>query len=150
MTVEGAKRHWDAQARPQLLKRAQFGRRKLGLEEEDWRDLLERVAGERSAKALTADQLGLVLGELERLGFVPESSPDFRPASKKAHVRKVYALWGELKRKRVWKSRHVASLDLFVKKIAKVDSTEWLTPVAANKVIEALKAMAAKAGVDVS
>lgn len=51
------------------LAKLHIARKQLGLEEEDYRDLLERVAGVRSAKDLTPEDMPELQRELRRLGY---------------------------------------------------------------------------------
>lgn len=52
-----------------LIKAVQTGRRKLGLDDETYRGMLEATTGKRSAKELTAAQLRMVLERMRRAGF---------------------------------------------------------------------------------
>lgn len=138
-------------ARKAALRSVQIGRRALAIEEEDWRAMLERVAGARSSRALSVTQLAEVRKELERLGWTPEphgGGGPWRPKAKHPHQRKVYALWGELKRRGLWRVSSVHSLRQFVIRITagRASGVEWLTPEQATQVIEALKAIAERAG----
>ena len=142
-----------AALRRALLIQAQVGRKALAIDEDDWRALLERVTGQRSTRVLDDRQLRAVGAELERLGYVPQAHGGggrWRPVARHAHQRKVYALWGALKRAGVWKVSDVASLAAFCRRVAQVDGVEWLNPHQATKVIEGLRAMAARAGVELA
>lgn len=72
----------------------------LGLDDETWRDLLERVAGARSAKALDAAGRAKVLDELLRLGAKPcrgrkrRRTPD-APQEKRRLIAKIEAMLAE-------------------------------------------------------
>lgn len=52
-----------------LLTLVHVGRRELGLDDEDYRALLESVTGSRSAKGLKATQLEAVITVMKGLGF---------------------------------------------------------------------------------
>ena len=54
------------------LKRIHTGRKFLCLDDDTYRDLLERVTGKRSAADLTGPQRRAVIDELWRLGFKPK------------------------------------------------------------------------------
>ena len=113
-----------------------------GLDDEALRDVYEAVTGVRSAKDFTLPQLGQVLDRLNR---------DHKgPMAHHPHVGKVKALWWSL----YWLGEVrcdvggvEAALDAFVKRQAKVDRLRFLSPRQAHSVIEALKAMLARAGV---
>lgn len=129
-------------ARDPLLAQMHVGRAQLGLEEEAWRDLLGRITGVRSAAGLGEEAKRAVLDELKRLGFQARAPQGrHRRASGKAHVRYVFALWGELKRKGIWRNSDRSSLLAFVEKKTGRADPEWLSAEEAGPVIEALKAM---------
>ena len=72
----------------------------LGLDDETWRDLLERVAGARSAKALDAAGRAKVLDELLRLGAKPCRGRKRRrtadaPQEKRRLIAKIEAMLAE-------------------------------------------------------
>jgi phage gp16-like protein len=138
-------------ARLAAMRAVQVGRRTLAIDEDDWRALCERVTGERSTRAMSGTALAELRKELERLGWTPEAHGGggrWRPKAKQPHQRKVYALWGELKRRGLWRVSSVDSLRQFVIRTTGggAQAVEWLTPEQANKVIEAMKAIAARAG----
>ncbi len=73
-------------------------RQQVGLQEEEWRGLLQRVAGKRSLKDMTDRELDLVMKELKRLGFKaqrPTGFPTSWAKSPKAYVNLIHALWRE-------------------------------------------------------
>ncbi len=122
-----------------LLAQIHIAQKELGLEDDAYRDVLERVTGERSCAGLPEPDLQNVISEFRRLGW--KGFRNGRKRSKKAYVRKVFALWGDLKRKGIWREPSVESLRNFVKKMTGCDDPEWLTYDEASKVIEALKKM---------
>lgn len=129
--------------RDPLLAQIHIGKKELGWDEDTYRDVLERVAGKRSAGALSVNERQAVIREMKRLGFRPsrKGHGKRRPQSGKAYVRKVFALWGELKRAGIWKEEGQQSLRHFVKKMTGCDDPEWLDYGQASIVIEALKQM---------
>ncbi|MFO1038127.1 MAG: regulatory protein GemA [Geminicoccaceae bacterium] len=112
-----------------------MGRKQLGLDEDTYRQLLERVAGRRSAGELKPSQLRSVIGEMRRLGFKD------RPVRKlkEPQHRKIAALWAELRRAGVLREKTDRALDAFVKRQTGVERLEWLDATQSNRVIEALK-----------
>lgn len=75
----------------------------LGLDDETYRDLLERVAGVRSAKALDAAGRAKVLDELARLGAKPYRGRKRRrkvnaPEEKARLIAKIEAMLAEAER----------------------------------------------------
>lgn len=55
--------------RARQLARIHMGRKALGLDEETYRALLQRVTGKRSSAEMSADERNAVIVELTRLGF---------------------------------------------------------------------------------
>ncbi|MGR3760913.1 gp16 family protein [Roseobacteraceae bacterium NS-SX3] len=130
-------------ARDPLLAQIHIGRKELGLDDETYRDVLDRVTGQRSAGGLSETARKAVIAELKRLGFKPGRTTGARrrPASGKRYVRKVFAVWGELKRDGIWRDSSLQSLRKFVKRLTGCDDPEWLSFEQASKVIEALMQM---------
>ncbi len=122
--------------RRRLIAMLHVARKELALDEDTYRAILERVTGKRSARELTAAQLGQVVDALKERGFTPKRTA---PRSKKAHVRKVWALWGQLGDDGLLRKTGGASLRAFVKRMTGVEDPEWLSPEQANVVIEAIK-----------
>ena len=127
-------------------------KRTAGLDDEAYRDVLHRVTGRRSSKDMTAEERSRALGELNRLGgrppgLVNRGHPGPRAANK--WQAKARALWVSLYWLGVVGSRDDGALAAFVKRTAGVDRPEWLAAKSGSKVIEGLKAWAAReAGVD--
>ena len=128
-------------ARNPLQAQIQIGRKQLKMEDDDYRALLERATGRSSSADLTDDQRRAVIDAMQALGFTPKAGKRFRPASVKPHVRLIWALWGDLKRRGIWRSPHRSSLLAFVHDRTGVSDPEWLDRDQAQPVIEALKAM---------
>ncbi|WP_282093057.1 gp16 family protein [Epibacterium ulvae] len=130
-------------ARDPLLARIQIGKKFLDMHDDDYRTMLHSCTGKRSAAGLSQDERLVVLEEMKRRGFQQSGGKNqrHRPKSDKAYVRKVFALWGELKRDGIWKEKGRQSLCNFVSAQTGVDDPEWLNFDQASKVIEALKDM---------
>ena len=140
-----------------LLARLHIAQKELGLDEETYRSALKTIAGASSARDLPDEAIERVLAEFRRRGWRPGKARDasnarrsrrWRPPARYAHQRKVWALWGELKRRGVWRDPNPASLVKFVRRLTGVDDPDWLTPDRSNKVIEALKDIGHRAGID--
>lgn len=123
--------------RRRLIAMIHVARKQLALDEDTYRDVLERVTGKRSSGELTAGELGRVVDALKDLGFTPKRTA---PRSKKGHVRKVWVMWGQLEDRGLLRNPGRASLRAFVKRMTGIEDPEWLTPEQANVVIESLKA----------
>ncbi|MDA8230365.1 MAG: regulatory protein GemA [Magnetospirillum sp.] len=122
--------------REAMLKKVHVAKRQLGLDDESYRDILRRIARRDSSADCTRPQLVDLLAEFTRLGW----SGQKRKLSDKAHVRKVFAIWGDMCRAGIPDSPTPAALKSFVRKMTGVDDPEWMTAIQARTVIEALKA----------
>lgn len=132
------------------LKLIHVGRRELALDEHMYRDLLERVTGQRSAKDLKPYQLDDVVKEMKRLGFKVKKKSGQSPASQ-AHVRsdmsrKIRAIWITMYRQGFVKSGTEQSLAGFVHRMTcknnhgrGICKVEWLDDNHAYFVLESLK-----------
>lgn len=123
--------------RRSLLAMIHLAQVQLGLDDDTYRDLLERVTGQRSARFLSEPQLGEVVDAMRERGFAPARKA---ARSDKPHVRKVWALWAQLEETGRLRSPGRAACRAFVKRMTGVEEPDWLTPEQANVVIEALKA----------
>lgn len=113
--------------------------KEAGIEEDDYRDLLERETGKRSAAALTEPQLVHVCECLTKSGALKNVRAQGPFAAK------LKALWISAYHLGVARSRSDASLIAFVKRQSRVDHTRFLVDAAdANKAIEGLKAWLAR------
>lgn len=135
-------------SRDPLLSKIHVAKAQMGLSDAEYRAVLARVAGVDSAARLDERGRILVLAEFKRLGWTPRpnsAGKDGKPSAK-PHVRKVVALWGALERSGALRDASRRALDAFVRRQTGIASVAWLTADDANKVIEGLKAMAARAG----
>lgn len=125
-----------------LQAQIQIGRKQLGMEDDDYRSLLRRAIGKESSAGISDAERKRVLEAMRARGFAarPAEGLRRRPSSK-AHVRTIFAIWGSLKRKGVWRSPERSSLIAFVREMTGKGDPEWLTAREATPVIEALKAM---------
>ena len=124
------------------LAKIHIGKKRLGLADDDYRDLLERATGKRSSADMSERERGAVLEEMRRLGFKPKPAPGrrFKRKAPKPYVAKIYALWGELQRTGRLADGSPKALGAFVHRQTGLDRPEWLGPEEANKVTEGLKA----------
>lgn len=119
------------------LAKIHVAKKQLGLDDADYRAVLQRATGKASAGAMTEPERLQALAAFEKLGFKPKS----RPAGRAPHVKHIYALWGDLqKRGAVARGpKGAPALRAFVKRQTGAAAPEFLTPVAAASVTEALK-----------
>ena len=114
-----------------------IARKQLCLDEDAFRDRLERETGKRSMREMSIAELDKVLDGFKRDGFRVVKRPAM---SSRPEVRKVFALWKELgdqDKLRSGGSRE--SLRAFVKKMTGVDDPNFMSGAQAGVVIEALK-----------
>ncbi len=94
-------------ARMSQLATIHIGRQRLGMAEDVYRDLVERISAQhgkpqRSAAQCSSRQLSAILDEMRRLGFAPKASPKTRGKPKNVkqlpeYITKIEALLAELK-----------------------------------------------------
>lgn len=137
------------------LKKVQIARRELRLEDDDYRGLLERVTGRRSTTELDERQLGHVLDELKARGWTPRIVSGARTAGPSRQrvqpadhpsARKARALWLSLWNLGEVRDPSEAALEAFARRQLKVERLQWADQPQTYKLIEALKAMAERAG----
>ncbi len=112
---------------------------RLGLDEDARRDRIEQISGQRSLSGLTDAQLGKLLDGLN--GGWKAGRAD-RP-----HLGKIRALWWTLYWLGEIDEPGDAALNAFVKRQTGLASLRFVDHRHANSVIEALKAIATRAGV---
>lgn len=136
--------------RRSLLAKTAVAQKQLGLDDDDFRDLLERITGKRSRTRMSNAQLVDVVEELKTKGFAPKQKPKLKDATQ----RKIRALWISLWHLGVTHSPDDKALNAFCKRVsggraAGIERLQWIRADDAFKVIEALKKMAERqAGVD--
>lgn len=149
--------------RKRLIRLVHVGKRQLGLDEDNYRTILQAQTGKESCAAMDGHDLNRVLRRFRELGFAPSSkgkgkgkgqskklSPKTRHKSYHTQVDKIRALWIECYRVGAVSDRHEGALNKFVSRMLKIDQVDWLNNWTAdaaqtNKVIEALKAMKRRA-----
>lgn len=115
-------------------------RRELGLEEDDYRALLERVTGERSLRAMTPAQLFLVVDTLRASG-----APARRLTG--PYAGKLQALWISAWNLGLVRDRRDSAMLAFVRRQTGIEHTRFLRDAQdARKAVEALKSWIAREG----
>ncbi|MGB0683379.1 MAG: regulatory protein GemA [Magnetovibrionaceae bacterium] len=150
-TKPKARRQKPADWRKAFYARIQIGKKALGLDEDTYRDFLEKHTGERSLTVMNYDQLTDVTAALEASGAFkgepkrrkpPARAKAKRPLAEGEVQRKLRALWLANYNLAIVRDPGEPALEQFVKRMAKVDALQWLSEDQAPPVIEALKAMA--------
>lgn len=109
----------------------------LGLDDEEYRALLGRVAGVSSAKDLNPRQMGAVLAAFEALGWqplAPKKQGRKRPNVKSTRER----LLGKIEAQLADAGRPWAYADAMAARICKVERLEWCDEGQLQKIIAAL------------
>lgn len=117
-----------------------IGKQQLGLSDDEYRDLLEAWTGKRSAGKLSGKQRHQVIEYFRKMGFKRQDVKLVIADDDKPVVKKIKTLWLELHRADKVQNPSLQGLNGFVKRVAKVDHVDWLTPAKSNAVIEGLKA----------
>lgn len=125
----------------------------LAIDDPTYRAMLERLTGRRSAAECSDAELGRVLDELKAKGWTPSSSgrggsggPAPRKPADHPSARKARALWLSLWNLGVVRDPSEAALESFAARQLKVDRLQWADQGQCFRLIEALKAMAERAG----
>lgn len=136
--------------------KVQIAKRDLGMDDGAYRAMLLRLTGETSSTACDDQQLGVVLDELKAKGWKPKvvqggkaatparprrAAPADHPAAKKAR-----ALWLSLWNLGEVRDSSETALEAFACRQLGVERLQWADQALTYKLIEALKAMAERAG----
>ncbi|HUO23678.1 MAG TPA: regulatory protein GemA [Caulobacteraceae bacterium] len=153
-----------AQIRRAMLGKVHIARKELGLDEATYRAVLLRITGQQSASLCSMGQLATVLKEFGAKGWKPavfvnpdkQTEPatgkqtDPRPTAPKAAstpmAKKARAMWISLHQLGVVRDPSDRALESFGRRQLRVDKLEWADAGQSYKLIEALKAMAERAG----
>lgn len=130
-------------------------KKRLGLDDDTYRDILERMTGKRSARDMSEAERRAALDEFRRLGSpLPNPSPQVGGAKRRRlegpHAKKLQALWIAGWNLGVVRERDDAAMLAFVRRQTGLDDTRFLWDAADGRAaIEALKAwLTREAGVD--
>jgi phage gp16-like protein len=141
-----------------MLAKVHLAAKELGLDEETRRDVLERVTGgHRSAGDCSDAQLDQVLAEFKRQGWKPKvvkggKAGDERPSNARRRAadspmaRKARAMWISLHQLGVVRDPSERALEAFGRRQLGVDRLQWADESQGYRLVEALKAMAERAG----
>lgn len=127
-----------------LLAMVHCAKKDLGLDDDVYRTVLERVTGRTSAAELDDRDLSRVVDAFRRQGWQPKAGSRGK-RSEKPYVRFMWALWNQLVAAKVVRARAPRqALRAFIERLTGVTDPEWLTPEQGRVVIEALKAWQAR------
>jgi phage gp16-like protein len=139
-----------------LVKLVHVGCRDLGIDGETRRDLQLLVTGKASITEMTEADLESMVRALKDRGFKPSpGSAPRRKAAERGDVRFAHVLWGKLHRAGAVDKAGAAGLNAFIR--ARFEQAWGAVPIDIDAmrdwqqiaaVIQALKAMCARAGID--
>lgn len=134
-------------ARNRLLGRIHAMSKELQLSDDSYRDVLERVTGQRSAALCPDDKLYDVVSEFERLGAGRKTNGK-RPFAGSAMAMRCRALWLNLWHLDELESGSEQALAAFVKRQTGREDLRFCNAEQLATVIEALKDMCSRVGLD--
>lgn len=138
--------------RQNALAKIHIAKKDLCLDDDTYREVLQRLCGVASAKELTDRQLGRVLAEFRRLGWKPKAPKPQTVSLRLPQLRKINLLWSRLLESGAIRAVGTAGrspLLSFVEKQTGVARLEWLSVAQAGQIIEALKAWGKRVGADI-
>jgi phage gp16-like protein len=138
-------------ARNRMLGQIHAMAKELGLSDESYRDVIERVAEVRSAALVQDDKLYAVVQEFQRLGAGRKSRgtrKTGRPVADSPMAMRCRALWLNLWHLDELESGTEESLAAFVKRQTGREDLRFCNAEQLSDVIEALKDMCGRAGLD--
>ena len=122
--------------------------KQLKIDEQDLRDVYERVTGLRSLKAMNDGQRRAIVEEMRRLGGFSFPSAKGKPLSG-PYAKKAQALWIALWNLGVVDDKRDSALLAFFARQTGIERTEWVLDARDGKaVVEALKDWCRREGVD--
>lgn len=117
-------------------------------EDEAWRDFVEKHTGGRSTKSLSPAQSKALLAALDAMGATGGGAKPRRPLEG-PYAKKMQALWIACWNLGIVEKRDDKALNAFARKQAGVGHANWIRHADdARAVVEAMKAMLARYGVD--
>jgi phage gp16-like protein len=124
-----------------LTAQLHIARARLGLSVEEYRAVLEARTGKRSAADMSEAERATALEGFVALGFQPAARADRPRTQRPAHVRLIYALWGDLQTRGavVKGARGKPALRAWINRQTGASAPEFLTVEQAGKCAEALK-----------
>jgi hypothetical protein len=122
-----------------LVAKVHIAKKELGLDDDVYQDVLQKVTGLASTRDMSDRQLEATLAEFKRLGWVPKTAKGKRPSAK-PQIRFIWSLWAEMCRLGIPKDPTRAGLRAFVLRNTHVSDPEWLNPTQASAILTGLKA----------
>lgn len=134
------------QHRRAMIAKVNVARHQLAMAEDDYRQLLMDTTGQASLKACSDRQLEQMIDALKGKGFRPLPKAGAKPAAQHPMARKARALWISLYHLGVVRNQSEEALEAFARRQLGCEKLVWARQGDAYRLIEALKAMAKRAG----
>jgi phage gp16-like protein len=139
-----------------LLAKVHLAKKDLRLDDDTYRDILERITGRRSSAECSVGELETLVAHFRAQGFVPKvvgggksgTAPvlDRRRAADHPVAKKARAMWISLHQLGVVENPSEQALEAFAKRQLGVERMQWMDQGLGFKLVEALKAMAEREG----
>jgi len=141
-------------ARKSLTAKIHIAKKDMGLDDDNYQDLLVGVTGVSSSKKMSVSQMTQVMDKFHEMGWRPvhkkspaKSAPKKRPQASSAVAKKMRALWIALYDLGVVNDNSEAALASYAKRLTGgkkdgIEALQWIKGGAADKVIESLKSWA--------
>ena len=133
----------SSQHRRSMIAKIQIARKQLNMVEDDYRQALFEHTGQTSLTKCSDAQLGRVLAFMQSKGFSPLGSGK---AASNPMAKKARALWISLHQLGAVHNPSEQALEAFARRQLKCEKMRWANQRDSYKLIEALKAMAERAG----
>lgn len=134
-------------SRRAMIAKVHLARKELGIAEEDYRAILQQLTGRSSCSAMSDAQLDTVIEDMKRRGW-KQGAPTARRVADSPMAKKARALWLGLHQLGVVRNGSEQALEAFARRQLGCDRMQWADQGQAYRLIEALKAMAQRAGWD--
>ena len=128
-----------------MIAKVHLARKELGIADEDYRHILAGLTGHDSCATMSDAQLHAVIADMKRRGW-KEGAPSARRAADTPMAKKARALWLGLHQLGVIRNPSEQALEAFARRQLRCDRMQWADQSQAFRLIEALKAMAERAG----
>ncbi|MGE0773543.1 MAG: regulatory protein GemA [Sphingomonadaceae bacterium] len=135
-----------AQHRRSMLAKINIARHQLAMAEDDYRQILFEATGRASLRECSERQLDQVLARMKALGFQPLPRAGGKSAAQHPMAKKARALWISLHQLGVVNNPSEKALEAFAHRQLGCERLVWARQSDAFRLIEALKAMAARGG----
>jgi len=140
-----------------LLAKVHLAKKDLRLDDDTYRDILERITGRRSSAECSVGELENLVAHFRTKGFVPKAVAGGRKGSAVQRgprqadhpvAKKARALWISLHQLGVVENASEQALEAFAKRQLGVERMQWMDQGLGFKLIEALKEWAKREGWD--